>query len=334
MIKLLLGIIVSSALVYLSLKDISFEEVVRELEGANYVFLLAALAISLLISFLKSLRLGILLSPVEKIHQKRLFPISCSGNMFTILLPARIGELVRPYLISAKSNVAFSASLATIFVERILDLFCILVVLLVLIIRTGLPAWVVRAGYGVLASLIICAFLVVLLHYRRDFVLRFLAAQTGRFPNSLRNRIDSFTQGFTHGLRFMDSRKKTLQALLISALIWTFAGLGFSSVFWIMGLELPTVAAFVILLFTTIGVALPAAPGFLGNYHYGCIIALSLFEVPKTAAVAFSLVSYALGIGVFLLLGLAFLPWMPISYKEVREKLRGASTAQGQAQFL
>ncbi len=326
MIKLLLGIIVSSALIYLSVKDVSCEEVIKELEGSHYAFLLVALAVSLLISFFKSLRLGILLSPIEKIDQRRLFPISCSGNMFIVLLPARIGELIRPYLISAKSNVAFSSSLGTVFVERVLDLLCLVVILFVLIMNTGLPTWVVRAGYGISASLAVGVFLVVLLHHRRETLLRVLGLLTRKFPDRLQNRIDGFTRGFSHGLGFMNSKKKILYALFVSALIWTLPALGFYSVFWLMRLQLPVISAFVIILFTAIGVALPAAPGFLGNYHYGCIIALSLFGVPRSAAVAFSLVSYVLGILVIILLGLAFLPWMPVSVKEVRSVLKEMGT--------
>jgi len=61
-----------------------------------------------------------MLSPHEIIKQKTLFPITCIGGMAIIFIPLRLGEVVRPYLINKKSQITFTSSLATIFLERFL----------------------------------------------------------------------------------------------------------------------------------------------------------------------------------------------------------------------
>jgi uncharacterized protein (TIRG00374 family) len=233
-----------------------------------------------------------------------------------------MGELVRTYLISAKSRVALSSSLAAIVLERILDLACVLVVLLLLIINIGVPAWVIRTGCGISAILVAGILSALVLLYRGKSVVGVLKPINSKLPSKWLSRIEGFVPGFLIGLAVVRSRKRMFYVVCLSALIWTLAGLGFYNVFWIMNLQLPIVSAFVILVITTIGVAMPVAPGFLGNFHYGCILALSLFNIPKSVALAFSLISYVLGICVSIVLGLAFLPSMPISLKEVKDRLK------------
>jgi len=73
---------------------------------------------------------------------------------------------------------------------------------------------------------------------------------------------------------------------------------------------------------TALGISIPIALGYSGNYQYANILALSLFNMPKDIALAYSLVSYLLGICIILLLSLIFLPVMPISIKEIKAQLR------------
>jgi len=52
--------------------------------------------------FLRSYRWGVILEPLEKIDPFSLFSVTSVGFMAIAALPARLGELARPYLISQK----------------------------------------------------------------------------------------------------------------------------------------------------------------------------------------------------------------------------------------
>ena len=71
-----------------------------------------------------------------------------------------------------------------------------------------------------------------------------------------------------------------------------------------------------------IGIAIPTAPGFIGNWHYFCILGLSLFGVPKTDALTFAIIYHVLSIGVVIVLGIAFLPFNRFSIVDLRRQAR------------
>src|SRR5674536_356652 len=66
-----------------------------------------------------------------------------------------------------------------------------------------------------------------------------------------------------------------------------------------------------------IGIAIPTAPGFIGNWHYFCILGLGLFGIPKTDALTFAIIYHALSIGIVILLGLLFLPFNRFSVADL-----------------
>jgi uncharacterized membrane protein YbhN (UPF0104 family) len=94
--KLLIGIAVSTVFIYLTLKGVDLKEVVHELRNKSYGFLLPVAAVFVLTQIIRSVRWGVLLSPIKAINQRILFPITSVGFMAIIVAPMRLGEIVRP----------------------------------------------------------------------------------------------------------------------------------------------------------------------------------------------------------------------------------------------
>ena len=66
-------------------------------------------------------------------------------------------------------------------------------------------------------------------------------------------------------------------------------------------------AGITVLVLTCIGIALPAAPGFIGNYHYACVVALGLFGVGKDIALAYAILLHFLTLVVLIIMGVFFI---------------------------
>jgi uncharacterized protein (TIRG00374 family) len=79
-------------------------------------------AVLVLTQIIRSVRWGVILSPIKPINQRILFPITAVGFLAIIVVPMRLGEIVRPYLISAKQSVPVVSGIATILIERAMDL--------------------------------------------------------------------------------------------------------------------------------------------------------------------------------------------------------------------
>jgi len=114
--NLIVGLLISALLVYFSLKDIDMGSVAEAFKSVRYGYAFLTLFCLFLIQALRSYRWGLLLAPFDKIGQFDLFAVTSVGFLAVVAIPARLGELARPYLIAGKSNVSMAVALGTVFV--------------------------------------------------------------------------------------------------------------------------------------------------------------------------------------------------------------------------
>ncbi|MBM4315714.1 MAG: flippase-like domain-containing protein, partial [Deltaproteobacteria bacterium] len=126
--KVFVGAALSALLVYLSIRGIDFKDVADGFRTIDYGYLLPALALLFVMQVLRSVRWGIILRPLAKIDQLSLFSVTSVGFLAIVAIPARLGELARPYLITKKSDIKMSSALGTIIVERVFDSLTVLVI--------------------------------------------------------------------------------------------------------------------------------------------------------------------------------------------------------------
>jgi hypothetical protein len=90
-----------------------------------------------------------------------------------------------------------------------------------------------------------------------------------------------------------------------------------------MGMQLGWLAAITVLVLTCVGISLPSAPGFIGNFHYACVIALSLFGVIKETALAFAIVNHFLTLAVIVIMGVYSInmPKLKVGFSLKRQEL-------------
>ena len=126
-VNLILGLAVGGLFVWLAFRGTDFEGVKASFRAANYIYIIPVVLLSLIVQTLRAYRWGVILAPMAKINKWTIFSITSVGFMAISLLPVRMGEIVRPYLISQKSPVKLGSSLATIVVERIFDMLTLMI---------------------------------------------------------------------------------------------------------------------------------------------------------------------------------------------------------------
>ncbi len=327
--KLLIGIVFSIVFIYFSVQGIVYKDLFYGLDKARFSFLLPTVILILLVSLLRSLRFGVILSSIETVSQRILFPINCIGFMAISLVPMRIGELVRPYLVSRNTEIPLSSALASIFIERVLDALILLSMMLIVIFNSSLPGWILKSGYGMLFTFLVLLALVFFLYFRTENALQFLSPLLGRLPVKLRTRIESLALTFSGGFKILGNPGRLFSALCLTILIWGSLGLATYSLILFYNLPLPFIGAFAVLLITVIGISIPTAPGFLGNFQFSCMMALSVFHVARPSAFAFSMSYYFVVVVMNILLGMVFLPFQKFSIGEMRKVFKRGLETQG-----
>jgi len=319
--KMIAGAVLSALLVYLSLRGIDFQGVAEGFRTMRYGYIVPVLGGMLLMHLMRSIRWGLILRPMAKIDQLSLFSVTSVGFLAIIAIPARVGELVRPYLIAQKSCVPISSALGTIIVERVFDCLTVLTILILALFFTPLPPWLVRASILFLLVTVAVLLAMILLITRRDTSLRFLAPLIGRLPARYAGAVNRLIHHFIDGFGMMVSPSLLASVTALSIAMWLADVLVIYLLFLALGFQLPVAAAFVLMIILIVGIAIPTAPGFIGNWHYFCILGLSLFDVPRTEALTFAIIYHFLSIGYIVLLGLIFLPFNRFSFSDLRRQI-------------
>src|ERR687892_1589157 len=97
-----------------------------ETRRANGGLLVAAVIATLATYLLRAFRWQYLLAPIGPTHFATAFRTTVIGFAASFLLPARAGEVIRPYLLARREGLKASAAFATIILERLLDLVTVL----------------------------------------------------------------------------------------------------------------------------------------------------------------------------------------------------------------
>ena len=310
---MIVGLLLSAILIYLTVRGIRLEDVANGFKTVRYRYIPPVLILILLIQVLRSLRWGAILSPLEKVNQFSLFSVTSVGFLAIVAMPARLGELVRPYLISKKSDIRMISAIGSIFVERVFDSFTILIMaafpLFIVPAVPYLPLWLREASFIffllTMAMLTVMVFMIV----KREASFKVVNPILNRLPDRYANKLNRLIHHFIDGFKIITHIRSLLYVMFLSGLIWLIGVLVIYILFFAFGFHLPPVAAFVLMIILIIGITIPTAPGFVGNWHFFCVLGLSLFGIPRTDALTFAVIYHFLSIGTVIILGLIFLPF-------------------------
>lgn len=322
--KVIFGILISLiciVLVYLSVRDINLHDVFIALEKIKLNYVIYFILLVIFMQLLRSYRWGVILQPMEKIDQVSLFSVTSVGFLAIAAIPARIGELARPYLISKRSSIKMSSALGTILVERVLDGFSVLAIAVIVIFLTELPPFMIKSGFVffLLAFLMFCfiAFLIL----RKEKALKLINKVLNKLPGKLAHKMDELIYHFIDGFQIITNIKLLLYLFFLSALIWLVDVMAIYVLLLAFGFNLPLIASFVVMIILIVGIAIPTAPGYIGNWHLACVLALSLFGLAEAQTLSFAVVYHFLSMVIVMVLGVAFLPFNKFSISDMTKQM-------------
>ncbi len=296
--------IVVLVLLFAALPGFKLDQLAKYLSEANPWWLLAALGIYYLGFPLRGYRWALLVRatgyPLRVRDSTEIILISWLVNC---LVPAKLGDVYRAYLLRINTGVSLSTTFGTIFIERMFDLIAIATLGLAAgfwSFRDGMSEQVrIIFGFG----LVVLAVLVVGLFVVRNFGRRILT----RLP--VPRRIVDMYDMFEEGMFAMD-RRTLLVVAVVTVLVWSTEALRLLFVIEAMPfhVQIGVSGAFFIALIASLLTAVPFTPAGLGLADGGMIFILTaVYDVPQTEAVAITLVDRAISVlSVIIVGGIAY----------------------------
>jgi glycosyltransferase 2 family protein len=303
------------------LVDFHIVQFMRQMGRVDWKWVLVGMGFDVLSYVAQALRWKWLLHPFGKVKLTHAIRAVFAGLFANLIFPLRPGELLRSYLVSNSEDISLGKVFGSVGVERLVDLVIATASLGVVSLLVPLPNRFRKVADTLgIVTLVLLAIVVIVIYY-----LEVKLAQNPDFGRKLPSPL----MRALLGLHSMGTAVSFYPAVLASLFLPFCQVLGL----WCMmkayglklpesGLELPFLAAIVVLLVINLGVSLPNAPANVGSYQFFCVLGLSVFQVEKTTATNFSIFAFLALTIPFIFLGFLGLVRSGLSLRTIRSTVK------------
>ncbi len=302
----------TAVLVGVFLRNADLTQVWAGIRTANLGLVAVGIACVFLSYVLRAVRWQVMLAPLGPTRFSVALRATTIGFAASFILPARAGEVLRPWLLARREGLDAAAVFATIVVERMLDLVTVLALLTTFLwvfdaglssmdprvfatVRAGGLAAGVAAGAG-LGILFACA-------SRPALLTRSVAVVTAWLPAGLRATVTDMATAFAGGLAVVRQPSNLARALAWSLVLWLLIAAQTWIVSLALGVTIPPSGSLLLVALLVVGVAVPT-PGAVGGFHEAYRIgATSFFGADNDHAVSAAIVLHAVGFVPTLIVG-------------------------------
>jgi glycosyltransferase 2 family protein len=263
------------------------------LSGANYLWILVTALLTVLGMWARALRWQLLFYPLRDLPFGKIFAVLNIGYLLTNILPARLGDLARAYLLGDLTGVSKARTLSTIIVERVADVLVILLFLAALLPFIPVPDWVTQSSVLLAGGFIGLAAMLVLMARHRQAAMSLLKRLAAHVQWLNREGLWHLLESLLDGVEILRYWRPALLLLVGSIFIWLLSVGQFYAAMLAFDLQLPVSAAVFVLCVTALGMTVPSSPGEIGVWEYVIVLGLSLFLVSKGTALSYALVLHA-----------------------------------------
>ncbi|MFL3025419.1 MAG: lysylphosphatidylglycerol synthase transmembrane domain-containing protein [Candidatus Neomarinimicrobiota bacterium] len=319
--KFILSLFLSVLGLYYAFNKVNISELWFYLRTANIFYIALAILLIIFSVAIRAERWQLLLEPMKKISFLPLFSSTMIGYFGNAVMPFRFGELLRAYSIGSMKKIDVSGAFGTILLERLLDM-------LGLVFTMFIFSWFYPFEYGGKSAMIIISFSSVLLF---SFVL-WLGSKKSHFFLNLKKRsilkapflqrLLIIINKIVDGITSIRDTKHLGQIIFHSIFIWVIYFFVTYSVILATNISIDWIGVGIILISTSLALAIPAAPGGLGTYHAAAVYILtSYFFIDRVESQAFAVILHAVGFLPLLLIGFIFFTRSSLHFKDVSKEV-------------
>lgn len=290
-------------LVVLNLRGLDLGRTVATIVAANPWWLLAAFAVYYVGFPLRGYRWQLLLrSAGTRIGLRDSTEIIFISWLVNCVVPAKLGDVYRAYLLRLSFTVSLSRTFGTVFIERIFDLFAIAILGLAAGLwsfRDRLPPEVqLLLGLGLAVLFALSVGLYTLHNFGRRALVR--------LPLPAKDRLLEYYDRFEEGVFAINPRQVPYLALL-TAVIWATEAMRLMLVIEALNfrdVHLGISGAFFVALAASLLTAIPLTPAGLGIVELGVVGILTvIYGVDGSSALAITLVDRSISVLSVIVLG-------------------------------
>lgn len=301
-----LGIIIMVVCLVLAFNGIQFGDLLASFAQMNWAWLPILVAVFLVSYAGRAFRWQALFAPYKP-GWWRVFGTLSIGYFLSNITPARLGDLVRPYLLGTLEKIPVARAYSTLVIERALDgLTVVLLLLLLLPFIPHLDQQYVNAGIVLGVTGVGLFVVLAIISLRPELGVNFLRKLASPFKFLDREGLWQFIGNLIDGFSVVRSPRPIALAGFWSLEVWLVASfLAWLTMFSLGINNLPFTAGILIQVATGLAVTFAASPGQLGVFHLVAkYVLITLYNVPPAQALAYAFILHGISYLMLTLLGL------------------------------
>ncbi|MEI6124958.1 MAG: lysylphosphatidylglycerol synthase transmembrane domain-containing protein [Pseudomonadota bacterium] len=316
----ILGFLLAGACLAWVFHDIDYRELLQNMSAVNWWWILPAVVLDILSYVCQGLRWQLLLRHFGRITTFEATKAIYAGLFLNEIIPLRVGELVRTYIVSRWLSIKFISAIPSVVVERLFDAIWlgagIGITAIVIQVPENLMAAADNIGIAVLLATGMFLYLIV---FRKQSA---KAQGTGHIRWKPLRMAAVFFNSIADEIQVLGTSRFFYFSFVASSLILVMQILAFWFVMLAYGLTLSLWIGTAVLLLLHLGTVLPNAPSNVGTYQLLCVVGLAFFGVDKTVAAAFSVVVFIILTLPLWAVGLFAIGRCGMTLQEIRMEIR------------
>lgn len=303
-------------LLALFLRNANLNDVWAEVRRARIELVVFAIGTTALTYLLRAVRWQYLLLPIGPVGLGNALRTTVIGFAASAVLPARAGEVLRPWLLARREGLSATAAFATIILERVLDTVMVLLLFGAFLLLAdpdfarGDPVAFSRLKIGGAVAAIVSLAALAAMFFLAGHPGTLNSLQAG-FERVLPVRVAAtgtrLLRTFSDGLAIVRQPQRLAVALLWSIPLW----LSIASGIWLVSrafhIDLPFTGSFLVMALLVVGVAVPTPAGVGGFHYFYRLAATAFYAAPNDRAVGAAIVLHAVSFVPVAVVGLALL---------------------------
>lgn len=315
----ILGFVISIVLFYFSLKGIHFREIWETLKRTNPAFAALPLVFIATAICLSSFRWSRIAGPT--VSFKDTVAAMLIGMFINNVLPARLGEVARGYVLAHKKGFSFTYAFSTVLLDRFFDLTGLLLITFIFFPSASLPHRVSQGINIIIGVLVLCVLMIILLS--RESFANHLSERFTTIEKSFLSKFAKRVIEIQENLKRIGSPLTIIFFVIISFLTWLSMSVALYLVILTLGVKVPFICIPFVCALLNIGITVPSSPGYVGVYQFLLVYLLSIFGVPRYEGFTISILYHASWYIPYTVVGFLFLLKEHLRIKDIQRMEAG-----------
>lgn len=288
--KIIIGVVGIAAALVWSVQGVDLKNVLVILSEMNRYLTISVLILTTVNLIIRSVVWKFIVSPIKPVPLRYAVSSYLIGVFSNLFLPLKLGDVAQGYSLGRRQDMSKISVVSAVLIQRVFEITSLLLIMSAIGAIFSFPLLFQKRTI-LLGILVLSGIVILLILFRnREKVVSSVESVVKRLSPSAAKNISKSMDLFLTGTMAIHNLPDVLKIMVFSfmswivqiAMVWLTAG----------ALKIPIdfLASSVVLLVINLGLTIPLAPGNIGTFQFFSIIALSLFSVNKSKALAFAII--------------------------------------------